>query len=318
MNILRYVTIVVLLFSSHAFVAAEAVADKPEKPRALPYKFQHIKKHVVKKSKKKHGAQYKTIKLSPTIRAEVISNNKYTIDVAGILPHLKNIMVFTAKEQFETLPFVTKNENNNLMGEAGSQCFVNGAQEITNGIYSLLREKKVYIHPETREQLGVEFNVIGTAKIAEKGKDFVIMDIIKSNGSIDRGDKLFPRIDLSLPAFINGVVPKIAMTGYILDTEEGLWDMGKFHNVVISLGERDGVEQGHILNILRTRSGDSLFTANKGKLKKTRKKTIDEGFTKYGELLIYKVFEKVSLGIILDAKHPITIFDVVKSEGCSS
>lgn len=324
MNILRYLTIVVLLFSSHAPMAVETIAGQSEKSRTLPHKFQHIKKHVAKKTKKtkkakkNHKAQYKTIKLSPAIRTEVISNDKYTVDVADILPHLKNIMVFTAKEQFEKLPFVTKNENNNLMGDAGAQCFVHGAQEISNGIYSILREKKGYIHPETGESLGVEFVVVGDAKLAEKGTDFTIMDIIKSNGSIDPGDKLLPRIDLSLPAVINGVAPNIAMTGYILDTEEGLWDMGKFHNVVISLGARDGVESGHVLNILRTRARDNLFVADKGKLKKPRKQTTDQGFAKYGELLVYKVFEKMSLGIILDAKHPITILDVVKSDGCAA
>jgi hypothetical protein len=122
-------------------------------------------------------------------------------------------------------------------------------------------------------------------------------------------------VDFSLPEFLNGAIPTKKEHGYILDIINGLWDTGKYHNVIVSLGARDGIEQGHILNILRMNNRKDSLPQSNYKIKRKRQQLPTEfSSTKYGELVIYKVFDKLSLGIVLNTKFPITVLDVVTSE----
>jgi hypothetical protein len=182
-----------------------------------------------------------------------------------------------------------------------------------------VRNKNTYKHPDTGEILGTEFTTIGTAKLVEQGKNHTKMEVIDSICSVERDDKIIPRIELNLPEFLHGTIPSKKMKGYILDVEDGLLDMGKYYSVIVSLGARDGLQQGHVLKILRVDYRKNLLVDRNYKKKREHKKPgVDFLSTKYGELVIYKVFDKVSLGIVVDAKYPITVLDVVESGEKSS
>lgn len=264
-------------------------------------------------------SDYATVKLSPTLRAEEISTNRYNINVAEILPYLSNAIFFDKDEQFKKLPFVSSYMEDNLIGGTGSQFFVQGANDLHNTIYTILRGKNTYKHPDTREALGTEFIAIGTAKLIENSENNIKMEVIDSICSIELNDKIIPRIDLNLPEFLHGNLPDKQMQGYILDVQDGLWDVGKYHSVLVSLGARDGLEPGNILKILRMTTKKDVLANDTYQYKRRREKPkVKFSSTKYGELVIYKVFAKVSLGIVVDAKYPITVLDVVESGEKSS
>lgn len=312
MRALRYIAIL-LLFFNNISIAEEPTVEVTNKEQVVPNSI------TQNKASEEALANYETIKLSPTMKPELILNDKYTIETESILPHLKNIIIFDNADQFKDLPFIYKHVEDKIMGGAGTQCFVKGLGTPRNSIYNFIRKKSTYINPDTGEVLGTEFMVIGSARVAERGKDLVKMDILQSSGSIEVGDKLTFRTELSLPSIIKGKNPAVAMQGYIIDVEDGLWETGKYNNVIISLGAREGVEQGDVFNILRMGNKKDLLNARDYKQSRKDKNHKEElSASKYGELIVYKVFDKISLGIIMQAKFPITIFDVVKSEASSS
>lgn len=264
---------------------------------------------------------YPIVKLSPSLRVEELSNNKYNINIANLLPHLKNVVMFNSQEQFNKLPFIVSYIDDHIMGGAGSIFLAQGLQKPkpNNAIYTIIRQKKSYEHPDSGEKLGIEFNIVGTAKVIQKGKNLTKMEVISSSELVEKGDRLVSRIDLDLPEYLQGSIPKQKLNGYILGVENGLWEMGKYSCVIISLGERDGLKQGNLLNALRMDYRKDLVPEKNYKIRRRHKRATGEFMTtKYGEVVIYKVFEKVSLGIIVDARLPITVYDVVTSEEQSS
>jgi ribosomal protein L30E len=331
MGRLNYTIIALFLFNSTIFADETVLTNPPKQTDSIQQ--QDTEQNVTSKSEsaeeteqgiainlddKSNGndeyADYATVKLSPIPREEEVSNNKYNINVEDILPLLRNVVFFDKVEQFKNLPFVYNYIEDGIIGGTGSQFFVKGTKKFNNNVYTFLRNKSTYKHPDTGEILGTEFVAIGTAKIVERNKEATKMEVINSTCPVEIGDKIVARIDLSLPAFLHGTIPDKKMQGYILDVEDGLWDMGKYHNVLVSLGSRDGIEQGHILKILRMNYRKDLLAGRNYKKKRMHKKPSTEfSSTKYGELVIYKVFDKVSLGLVVEARFPITVLDVVES-----
>lgn len=325
-NLFRIWLALLCLSNSTAF--AEGVTPQPQANEPVPtlqYKIVEdqtvpiANKNAISNRSKLIPAEhsnYATIKLSPQMRSEGNTNSKYALNLESIAPHLKNSLFYQEKSEYINLPTVVKHVDGNLLAAAGNQFFAKGLAQYPNNIYTILRQKNTYLHPESKENLGTEFMVIGLAKVSERGKDLTRMEILKSSCQIEKGDKLTPRVDLDLPAVLSEKIPDSSVQGYVLAVEEGLWDMGKYNNAIISLGERDGIQQGHILNVYRMNHRKDLLPTKAYKRKRSDKKSEQTEFsaTKYGELIVYKVFAKVSLCLVVDAKFPFTVFDVVKSD----
>ena len=94
------------------------------------------------------------------------------------------------------------------------------------------------------------------------------------------------------------------MHGRILSAINGLEEFGPNTIVAVSLGQREGMQEGHVLRIMRH--------AGKHKDPVTNKfyKLPDE---ETGLLMIFRVYEKVSYALIMNASQPAHLLDVVQT-----
>jgi hypothetical protein len=92
--------------------------------------------------------------------------------------------------------------------------------------------------------------------------------------------------------------------GRILSAVNGLLEFGPNTIVAISLGKREGMEEGHVLRIMR-HAGKS-----KDPVTKRMYKLPDEDS---GLLMIFRVFDKVSYALIMDANRPIHLYDALRT-----
>ncbi|MEK7303463.1 MAG: peptidoglycan-binding protein LysM, partial [Pseudomonadota bacterium] len=74
--------------------------------------------------------------------------------------------------------------------------------------------------------------------------------------------------------------------------------------VAISLGKREGMEEGHVLRIMR-HVGESKDPVTKRMYKLPDEET--------GLLMIFRVFDKVSYALIMDATRPVHIHDALRT-----
>ncbi len=121
--------------------------------------------------------------------------------------------------------------------------------------FSTYRVLNDVVHPATGDELGRKVLVTGVVRITEVDEHFARAIIDDSFFEIERGDLLMPERKHNVR-----VAPKqnlIDLEGYVVDDLRPIVEMGTFNVVFIDRGEKDGVQVGNRLFVLR-RSDDYL------------------------------------------------------------
>jgi len=168
-------------------------------------------------------------------------------------------------------------------------------------VYSGNRE----IHdPITKELLGYEVTYNGDATTEEPG-NVSALEVTSSVREMVVGDRLLPKIR---PGLVNYVprVPTAQIEGKILSTYGGVGDAGVYTTVLINKGTREGLAPGHILF---TYKAARPVLNEKGKEDKHMMAPPE----KIGTLYLYRVFQKMSYGLVVSSSKPITQLDDVRT-----
>lgn len=238
--------------------------------------------------------------LKPKMRPEPLSKAINTVDTEELSSYFENITIFDKPADFDKLPYVIAFDNDATMGATGDIAYTTGidqSEKIT--AFSLLSPGKKFIDPDTKEELGFYADSIGNAEVIRWGNVQTIK-ITYALTSIDPGIKITPRIGLDLPSVIEVRYPERPMSGRVLQVDNDIIGVGHFAVAVISIGARDGAKSGDLLNILEAPKHVRDVNTHKNVL------LPEESF---GQMLIYKAFEKVSLAIITESDKPVIIGD---------
>ena len=100
--------------------------------------------------------------------------------------------------------------------------------------------------------------------------------------------------------------PTTQIAGRIITLYGGVGEGGKYSIVSLSRGKRDGLEIGHVLAIYRTGG----LVQNIMDDKKETFKLPDE---RYGLLFVFRVFDRVSYALVMDAQRPVVEGDTVRT-----
>ena len=101
--------------------------------------------------------------------------------------------------------------------------------------------------------------------------------------------------------------PDTDLEGRILYVREGVTQIGQFDVVIISLGEADGMETGHVMKIWR--AGETIRDTVSGK-RFDRVTLPDE---EAGILMVFRTFERVSYALVMKATRAIHVHDFVRT-----
>jgi hypothetical protein len=242
--------------------------------------------------------------LKPQMRAEPLTNSIYSVKTDGILPFLVNIVVLDSEEEYKDLPYIIGFANDTTIGATGDTTYAVGIradERLTS--YSLLNPGINLVNPETEEKLGFEAYVIGDADLKEYADPQILL-ITRSFAMVDPGTKIMARAGLDIPSVIDAKLPTKKMKGFVLSVEYPQSGVAKDAIAVISLGKRDGLQQGDLLSLIEAEI-DIVDVMTKEKIPIVP--------VKFGEILVYKVMPKVCLGFIMSASRPVLPKDKVIS-----
>ena len=101
--------------------------------------------------------------------------------------------------------------------------------------------------------------------------------------------------------------PDLPVKGQIISLFDALFGIAKFQIAVVNRGERDGIEVGHLLETLSSGETvrDNYSLRNRGKIELPDKRS--------GLMMIFRTFDKVSYGLVLESTLVINNHDVVTS-----
>lgn len=249
-----------------------------------------------------------TVKLKPKIRESKTIKPISTISMETLRTFIRTSLILDDKKQFLNAPYVLAENENRIEGGAGSVLYVRGMQCSEESAYDIYREGQIYKHPRTGEKLGFEAINVGTAELKTPG-DPAEFKVVSVTEGIEVGARLLPSFasHLANSLTIRPANP-MAEEGFILSVRDGIKQIGRNQVVVISMGQRDGLIEGNTLDIMQT-GRKVVDTKSKG----WRKCIVQLPDRRIGSLLVFQTYEKLSLGLVLEATEIINVLDKVKS-----
>lgn len=252
-------------------------------------------------------------KLSPRIReSDNLGLAISGIPMSMIQPFLTEGIVLETNE-LDKAPRIVAAPDSRVMLARGDIAYVRGDVSGASD-WRLFRQAKPLVDPTTKEVLGYEAEYVGTAEYIRPGQERDGSDgakeIIPSTFELTSirqeaqiGDRLAPVPDRDFGSFaphapaqdVNAVVVSLYGTGVASNAAQA-------QVVAINKGAQDGMERGHVLDIMQAGRMD----VDKTDGSKTDIRLPDE---ENGALYIFRVFNRVSYGLILSSKRPVRVGD---------
>ncbi len=187
------------------------------------------------------------------------------------------------------------------MGE-GDSAYARGSFPENYTSFGVFRKGKVYRDPVTREPLGIYAQGIGAVNLDKATGDVGSLTVVRSFEEMRPGDRLLPSEDRSVNSVFFPSSPVADINGVIIDVEGGVTQVGKFNVVMINRGSREGLEEGNVLAIYK--KGEVVRDQVRGGM-------IALPDERAGLLMVFRTFDKMSLGLVLEADRPLTVNDKV-------
>jgi hypothetical protein len=282
------------------------------------------------------------VKLSPQVHSEPIDRAIPSIPANVIEAFISRPLVVDVNELQDAPRVIGTDESRVIMGN-GDEIFVLGIKEDHSKwyIYRLgaplknplppasetVTEQDVlapvlrYLRTPTSEEegaqpslgkaggkpgdvLGYEVNYLGAAQMKEPG-EISTLEILSAKEEILKGDLLIPAEEPTL----NSYMPHKAdhdVAGQVVSIHGGVGASGKFSVIAMNLGQRAGIEAGHVLGIYTKR--ETVYENKEG-----RNKTVALPEKRNGLVFVFRVFDRVSYGLIMESARPTVVGDSIRN-----
>jgi len=277
----------------------------------------------------------KVLKLSPQKR---ITHKRE--EPIPLLP-LNSIKPFLSYEQtlerdvIEELPYVLGTDRAIKRALPGDMLYIKGDLGAERR-FAVYRKGKKYIDPESEDTLGYEAVLVAVANLIttgdpENGIPAKVM-IESAKQEVRASDVLLPiREGQDLPAFFRMRPLESEMIGSIIATPTDVAGVSKYDVVVINKGFIHDVAPGHILDVSRKSptvvdqglgpkylEDATRYEKFVGQVKNwfqsdENKGVYDMPYEAVGQIMLFKVYERVSYGIITDNDRPIYVGDKIQA-----
>lgn len=245
------------------------------------------------------------IKLKPRMLKLPAERAIPTIPLEVIAPFLNDSRVITQAE-VNCAPRVVALEEDHLVVGTGDYIYVSGLNEhVPDKFFTVFKVSKTYVDPKTKKSLGIEGLHLGKAQL-EVGGDPARLSMISVNEAISVGDRITFMLKETIDPYFVPTLPQGLAKGQIISIFGGLSQMGQYQVVVITGGKDKQRTVGDVLGIYQYKK-DTPKT-----LSFSRKKTLAFPGLRVGTLIVFRVFDQVSYGLVVDASRAIYLQDAVE------
>ena len=245
-------------------------------------------------------------KLEPQVRERPLEEAIPAIPADTVRQFLNRPRV-VSQEQLDRSPYVLGNYEGRLISAAGHDVFARGFGPAGPDAdrYNVYRPGSPLHDPATGEVLGYEAIYVGKAALKVTG-DPARLQLTESTREIFSGDRLMPADrQVSRSSYVPQL-PDERVDVQIIQLFDAISQVGSNQVVVINHGARDGAEVSDILAVQQSGGTVRDPYAEEG-----RTEEVQLPPQRVGTLMIFRTFERVSYGLILDATQAIQLHDQV-------
>lgn len=272
-----------------------------------------------------------------------------TIPTADIEPFLSKPLVI-AQNQLADSPRIVRTQESRVAVGAGDVAYATGITKEPGLYWQVFRPGSPLVDPNTNETLGYTAIYLGDAKVKRLG-DVSTVDIVAANQDIYTGDYLLPAPrEIQMDGYMPHA-PTKKMDGRIIALYNQLYETGPGAIITLNLGTRNGLEVGNVLAIYRNLNAPTftlresplwgrlglIFDAKNpssyvneplgdrnspiygrigpaGAQFKNDKTNVPQVMLpdeRYGLLIVFRVFERASYALVMNATRPVNVLDIV-------
>ncbi|WP_432471442.1 LysM peptidoglycan-binding domain-containing protein [Amphritea sp. HPY] len=243
------------------------------------------------------------VKLRPRAKVSPLHDAIPAIPLKDIISFLTDNIVMNSDE-LQAAPYIVGSTNNRIVAGAGDRVYARGELVEDFHFQNIYRPAREYVDPVTDEHLGFEMFKIGDAVVASRQNDIMTLDLRKTREEVSALDRVYPSQEEAVQSIFYPAEPVVEVDGQILSVLRGVRQAGQYDVVAINQGQREGLEPGHVLSILR--AGETLKDP-------MTKELITLPAEKSGLMMVFKAYEKVSYALILKATDVISIGDEIRN-----
>ena len=188
---------------------------------------------------------------------------------------------------------------------AGDLAYVRGLpeQDMTlNSEWYIYRPAKPLLDPVSRKPIAWETVSVGSAQLTRKG-DPATFRLRRASEEVAAGDRLMPAVPAAVPSFVPRA-PDNPVSGQIVSVYRGIDQVGKLNVVALSIGAEQGLAIGNVLTVL---SADRTIVD-----RETKERVVLPNET-IGELIIFRVFDRIAYALVVSASEAIAVGATVKN-----
>jgi LysM repeat protein len=253
-------------------------------------------------------------RLDPLLRTTDLDGAIATIPYSAIAAFLERPSV-VSKEQALDAPRVIAFRERRLVGGAGSEAYVRGlADRNTQSRYAVVHVGEEIRDPDDGDVLGYQGVYTATAVLVTPGDPAKTILTDSARETLE-GDRLLSS-ENEVPLNFVPRAPASEVRGQIISVVDSVTLIGQYKVVAINRGRRHGLEPGHVLAI--DEAGDIVRDRTQGRVsgvKASRSFTPEVALPdeRDGTMLVFRVFDRMSYGLVVAATTPIRIADVVRT-----
>jgi len=215
-----------------------------------------------------------TYRMSPEARVTPLTEAIDSIPYEDVAAFLSSGVILE-KGQADRLPYLVDTRGDHLIASAGNEVYVRGVGD---------------------ELSGKRYQVV-------KIGDPATVALTSSSQEAKQGDRLLPE-SVDIPLNFYPSAPSANIDGRIISVVGGVTQIGQYMVVVMNRGTNNGLEVGDVLTVWQ--SGDVV----KDRVEGGKVKLPDE---EAGTVMVFKVFDRISYGLVMEATQAIHIHDAVRN-----
>ncbi len=251
--------------------------------------------------------------LSPQIRMEGLGKDALkSIPSGDIEPFLSQPIIIEENDLANAPRIIATDEGHVIIGK-DDNAYVRG--NLQNGTtFQVFRPGVPLRDPETSKIIGYEAFFLGNMKLerpAKAGSDVHTFKVSSAKEEIGVGDRLKPAPPTPLLNYAPHP-PESKINARIVSIYGGVSHAGQNQVISINRGKEHGIDLGTVLELYSYGRTIEDKTATTGGLT-MRKETVKLPDEQYGTVFIFRVFNKISYGLVMQVRNAVVVGDVAKS-----
>ena len=240
------------------------------------------------------------IKLSPKVRVEELSQPIPPVPRDAVESFLTRAAILS-DAQWKGTPYIVADDDDQVVYADHDRVYARGSL-FDQPRYQVFHPGEALREPGSGRYLGTAGVYLGEA-ILEQDADPATFTLASTIAPIRAGDRLLPiKAEHELYSFEPHPVPPDTEGSIIAKLDTDVTQITQYSSVIVNLGAQEGIEPGHVLAIYgKGREVEDPVSGGSIKLPGERA----------GLLMIYKVHDLVSYGLVMQAERAIRLQDRV-------